>query len=86
MYRRKKMHTVKGESPRSFQAFASRCYGGLTAGSCGPGDGDSLMACLDVNERQVSLDLAHCPIQTRGSHQGSQLGEFPLWCSRKESN
>lgn len=52
----------RGESPRSFQVFASRCYGGLATRFSSHGDGDTFIACLDINKRPVSPLLAHCPI------------------------
>lgn len=55
------MHAVEEGSPSSLQTFVSRYYKGLTTRFSGCGDGDTFIACLDINEKHVSLDLVHFP-------------------------
>lgn len=62
MYRNKKMHAIEGGGSSSLQTLVSRYYGGLTTRFSGCGVRVTFIACLDINERPVNLDLAHCPI------------------------
>lgn len=58
----KKMPAMREEVPVALKPLVPGIMGGLTTRFSGCGDGVTFIACLDINERHVSLNLAHCPI------------------------